>query len=54
MLEFDTRENQTLRPQNPSLTFRTSDRDELMLLEQKFTVFRKRVIVKKPDRPKPL
>lgn len=54
VLDLDTKENAALRPQSPSLTFRTSDRDELVLLEQKFTLFRKKVIVKKVERPKPL
>jgi hypothetical protein len=54
VLSFDTRDKAALRPQNPSVTFRTSDRDELVLLEQKFTVYHKRVVVKAADRPKPL
>jgi hypothetical protein len=54
-LAFDTSEKAALRPQNPSLTFRTSaTRDELVLLEQKFTIFRKRVVVKEAPRPTPL
>lgn len=54
-LSFDTREKAALRPQSPSLTFRTSaTRDELVLLEQKFTVYKKRVVVKEAPRPQPL
>lgn len=54
-LSLDTREKAALRPQSPSLTFRTSaTRDELVLLEQKFTVFKKRVVVKEAPRPQPL
>ena len=54
-LAFDTKEKAALRPQNPSLTFRTSaTRDELVLLEQKFTIFKKRVVVKEAARPTPL
>lgn len=51
-LAFDTTAKAALRPQNPSLTFRTSaTRDELVLLEQKFTIFKKRVVVKEGPRP---
>jgi hypothetical protein len=53
-LSLDTREKAALRPQSPSLTFRTSSRDELVLLEQKFTVYRKKVVVKQAPRPAPL
>jgi len=54
-LAFDTSQKTALRPQNPSLTFRTSaTRDELVLLEQKFTIFKKRVVVKEAPRPQPL
>lgn len=54
-LAFDTSQKTALRPQNPSLTFRTSaTRDELVLLEQKFTIYKKRVVVKEAPRPQPL
>jgi hypothetical protein len=53
-LSLDTREKAALRPQSPSLTFRTSTRDELVLLEQKFTLYRKKVVVKQAPRPEPL
>jgi hypothetical protein len=53
-LTLDTRGDDTLRPQNPTLTFAAPDRDELVLLEQKFTVKRKVVHVKPKVIPKPL
>ena len=41
-----------LRPQNPTLTFVASDRDEMVLLEQKFTVVKRKVHVKpRPQLP---
>ena len=53
-LTLDTSENPMLRPQNPTLTFVAADRDELILLEQKFTVLKKVVKVAKKNIPKPL
>jgi hypothetical protein len=41
---------ENLRPQNPTLTFIASDHDELVLLEQKFSVVKRKVHVK--PRPK--
>jgi hypothetical protein len=54
ILTLDTHKDDTLRPQNPTLTFAAPDRDELVLLEQKFTVKRKVVHVKPKVIPKPL
>jgi hypothetical protein len=53
-LTLDTRGDDTLRPQNPTLTFAAPDRDELVLLEQKFTVKKRIVHVKPKVIPKPL
>ena len=54
-LSLDTSAKTALRPQSPSLTFRASaTRDELVLLEQKFTIYQKRVVVKEAPRPQPL
>lgn len=36
-LELDTANHAMLRPQSPTLTFLANDRDEMVLLEQKFT-----------------
>lgn len=53
-LTLDTRGDDTLRPQSPTLTFSAPDRDELILLEQKFTVKRKVVHVAPKLIPRPL
>jgi len=53
-LTLDTEARDNLRPQNPTLQFLAPDRDELVLLEQKFTVLKKVVHVKKVARPTPL
>jgi hypothetical protein len=53
-LVLDTSKEPSLRPQNPTLTFVTSDKDEMVLLEQKFTVLRKKVKQVKPNIPQPL
>lgn len=46
-LTLDTSDNPLLRPQNPTLTFAAPDHDQLVLLEQKFTV-QKPVVHAKP------
>jgi hypothetical protein len=43
-----------LRPQNPTLTFAAKDQDDVVLLQQKFTVERPKVIVRKAAKPTPL
>lgn len=53
-LRLDTTSNPSLRPQNPTLTFVASDKDEMVLLEQKFTVLQKKVSKPKPNIPRPL
>ena len=53
-LRLDTTKNPSLRPQNPTLTFVASDKDEMVLLEQKFTVLRKKVSKPQPNIPRPL
>lgn len=45
-LTLDTTDFPLLRPQNPTLSFAAPDHDELVLLEQKFTVLRPVVHVK--------
>jgi hypothetical protein len=45
-LTLDTTDSPLLRPQKPTLTFAAPDHDELILLEQKFTVQRTVVHVK--------
>jgi hypothetical protein len=45
-LTLDTTDFPMLRPQKPTLSFAAPDHDELVLLEQKFTVLRKVVHVK--------
>jgi len=50
-LTLDTGARDNLRPQSPTLQFLAPDRDELVLLEQKFTVQKKVVHVKKPRMP---
>ncbi len=54
VLTLDTGENQLLRPQNPTLTFVAPDRDQLVLLEQKFTVIKRVVHVAPKIIPKRL
>ncbi len=46
VLTLDTTDSPLLRPQKPTLTFAAPDHDELVLLEQKFTVQRPVVHVK--------
>lgn len=41
VLTLDTSAMELLRPQNPTLTFVASDQDQLVLLEQKFTVLKR-------------
>ncbi|HVW29694.1 MAG TPA: hypothetical protein VHC69_30230 [Polyangiaceae bacterium] len=53
-LTLDTSGNELLRPQNPNLTFVSKDKDEMVLLEQKFTVLKKYVPHVVKQRPKPL
>jgi hypothetical protein len=50
-LKLDTSANDTLRPQSPNLTFMSRDKDELVLLEQKFIVKKKVIHVYKPPIP---
>jgi hypothetical protein len=53
-LTLNTASNPNLRPQSPTLTFMAADRNEMVLLEQKFNVL-KPVIKSKPKNiPKPL
>lgn len=53
-LTLDTSGNSLLRPENPNLTFVSKDTDEMVLLEQKFTVLKKYVPHYVKPRPKPL
>jgi len=53
-LTLDTSGNGLLRPQSPTLTFVASDKDEMVLLEQKFTVQKKYVPRPTKVRPTPL
>jgi len=53
-LRLDTSAAPALKPQNPELTFKSSNRDEMVLLEQKFSIVRKVVAVHAPARPQPL
>jgi hypothetical protein len=47
--------SERLRPQNPSLTFVSKDQDDVLLLEQKFSVEApKKVYVRLPPKPMPL
>lgn len=50
-ITLDTTQNRELRPQNPTLTFVAADRDELVLLDQRFTV--KRSVIRTPKREIP-
>jgi hypothetical protein len=53
-LLLDTSNAPALRPQNPSIVFKVGRRDELLLLEQKFVVFQRRIATKAVSRPTPL
>jgi hypothetical protein len=53
-LRLDTSAAPALKPQNPELMFKASNRDEMVLLEQKFSIVRKAVVVRAPARPQPL
>jgi hypothetical protein len=54
-LTIDTSKKPALRPQNPRITFVTSDKDEMILLEQKFDLLRKKAKPKaKPNIPTPI
>ena len=53
-LKLDTSDHAELRPQNPTLTFVAEDKDEMVLLEQRFTVVRKKVVAPKIHVPQPL
>jgi hypothetical protein len=46
--------DRAVKPQNPELMFKASHRDEMVLLEQKFSIVRKTVVVRAPARPQPL
>jgi hypothetical protein len=54
VLTLDTSNSPQLRPQNPTLTFVARDRDELLLLEQKFSVLKPKVVRQARAIPKPL
>lgn len=49
-LTLDTSSNTTLTPPNPTLTFVARDKDEMVLLEHKFTI--KKPVIKRPPKPK--
>jgi hypothetical protein len=53
-LTLNTSASPLLRPQNPSLSFVAADRDEMLLLEHKFTVHKPVIHVKPRNIPKPL
>lgn len=53
-LTLDTSALPNLRPQSPTLTFVARDRDEMVLLEQKFTVHKPVVRARKKSIPQPL
>lgn len=53
-LRLDTSAAPALKPQNPELLFKASNRDEMVMLEQKFSIVRKSVVVHAPARPQPL
>jgi hypothetical protein len=53
-LTLNTGSNSFLRPQNPTLSFVAADRDEMLLLEQKFTLLKPVVRAKPRLIPKPL
>jgi hypothetical protein len=53
-LTLDTSAVEMLRPISPTLQFQAKDQDEIVLLEQKFKLEKKKVYVKVAPRPKPL
>ncbi len=53
-LTLNTSANPLLRPQNPTLSFVAADRDEMLLLEHKFTLHKPVIHVKPRNIPKPL
>jgi hypothetical protein len=53
-LTLSTADTPLLRPQNPTLSFVAADRDEMVLLEQKFTLLKPVVRVKPRNIPRPL
>lgn len=53
-VELSTRAKPGLTPRNPSLLFKAGNKDELVLLQQKFVVPKRIVVVREPSRPKPL
>ena len=53
-LTIDTSKNPALRPQNPTLTFVAKEKDEMILLEQKFDVLKKKVKHTRPSIPQPI
>jgi hypothetical protein len=53
-LTLNTTNNPFLRPQSPTVSFVAADRDEMLLLEQKFTVLKPVIHVKPKNIPRPL
>lgn len=53
-LTLNTADHPMLRPQSPTLTFVAADRDEMVLLEQPFTVLKPVIRVKPRNVPQPL
>lgn len=53
-VELDTRAKPGLTPPNPSLVFKAGNKDELVLLQQKFTLPKRQIVVHEVARPKPL
>jgi hypothetical protein len=53
-VRLDTSAAPALLPQNPDFLFKAGNRDEMLLLDEKFTIVRKRVIVHAAARPQPL
>jgi hypothetical protein len=53
-LTLNTSSAPLLRPQSPTVTFTAADRDEMLLLEQRFTVLKPVIHVKPKNIPKPL
>jgi hypothetical protein len=54
VLTLNTASNPNLRPQSPTLTFIAGDRNEMVLLEQKFTVVKPVVRARPKNIPRPL
>jgi hypothetical protein len=54
VLTLNTATSPNLRPQSPTLTFVAGDRNEMVLLEQKFTVVKPVVKVRPKNIPRPL